>query len=169
MPVKWDIVVLTAGNLKQKKALELQISAEHKQHFKEHYVIRDQPPGVKIGSGGATLNALSFLHNIYGDVLFEKKILVLHSGGYSQRLPHVAALGKLFMLMPSGKTLFEHKLQSYRARVRCKHSPGHGVYVLNDDLKLEMVLQKPSLKLLQERARRPMEKFCASCVPTAIF
>jgi hypothetical protein len=41
-------------------------------------------------------------------------VLLLHSGGLCQRLPHVSAHGKAFMLVPDGRTLLELKLETYR-------------------------------------------------------
>ena len=32
------------------------------------------------------------------------KVMLIHAGGYSQRLPHVSVLGKVFMALPCGKT-----------------------------------------------------------------
>ncbi|RIA79936.1 L-fucokinase [Glomus cerebriforme] len=66
-----------------------------------YHVIAD-PPGKQIGSGGSTLLAIKFLHDRYGLNLEQKKVLLIHSGGYSTRLPHVSVLGKLFMKIPIG-------------------------------------------------------------------
>ncbi|KAI1721532.1 l-fucokinase domain-containing protein [Ditylenchus destructor] len=106
----WDVLVLTAGNFKQKRAFELQLLPDYGKYYSAHIIVQDQPPNTKIGSGGATLNALAYLYNIYGESIYSMRILILHSGGFSQRLPHVAALGKLFMLLPNGRTLLEQKL-----------------------------------------------------------
>ena len=34
------------------------------------------------------------------------KILLLHAGGYSQRLPHVSVIGKIFMALPFGNPMY---------------------------------------------------------------
>ena len=34
-------------------------------------------------------------------------VLLIHAGGYSQRLPHVSVAGKIFMAMPCGKLVME--------------------------------------------------------------
>ena len=67
-----------------------------------------------LGSGGATLNALYMLSERIGSDFISKRTLILHSGGYCQRLPHVASIGKAFMAMPDGRTFLEVKLESYR-------------------------------------------------------
>ena len=60
------------------------------------------PGGRRVGSGGATLEAfLQAARRVGGDRPFEgRRILVVHSGGESRRLPAFAALGKI--LMPLG-------------------------------------------------------------------
>ena len=35
------------------------------------------------------------------------KILLLHAGGYSQRLPHVSVIGKIFMALPFGNPMYQ--------------------------------------------------------------
>ncbi|CAJ0598362.1 unnamed protein product [Cylicocyclus nassatus] len=111
---KWDILVLTAGSEKQKKDFELILSKEDLTSYcKKAVVIADYPDGVRIGSGGATLNVLSTLGQ-----LVDQKILLVHSGGLSQRTPHLSALGKIFATLPDGTTILEKKLDTY------KHLPG---------------------------------------------
>lgn len=53
------------------------------------------------------------LQNIYGTDLYQKRVLLLHSGGFSQRLPHASVLGKLFMNLSENKCLLDIKLESY--------------------------------------------------------
>uniref|UniRef100_A0A183G4H6 Fucokinase domain-containing protein n=1 Tax=Heligmosomoides polygyrus TaxID=6339 RepID=A0A183G4H6_HELPZ len=40
--------------------------------------------------------------------------LLIHSGGLSQRTPHLSAFGKVFATLPNGATLLEMKLRCYR-------------------------------------------------------
>lgn len=35
------------------------------------------------------------------------KVLLLHAGGYSQRLPHVSVIGKIFMALPFGNPMYQ--------------------------------------------------------------
>lgn len=53
------------------------------------------PKGVRIGSGGGTLNALDYLISIIGiDKVKESKVLIIHSGGDSRRSPLHSVCGK---------------------------------------------------------------------------
>lgn len=67
------------------------------------HVISD-PGGVRVGSGLATVHALRTLadqaRTSTSDLLRNKRILILHSGGDSRRLPAYAAQGKLFLPLP---------------------------------------------------------------------
>ena len=76
------------------------------------------PDGKRIGSGGATLHVLrtlsereGFLGDFHG-----KRILVIHSGGDSKRVPQYSVCGKLFSPVPRelpdgrGSTLFDEFL-----------------------------------------------------------
>jgi len=112
----WDICVLTASNDRQADAYEAQLEIRREAGLLpaniEFRVIAD-PGGRRIGSGGATLRSLSMLAGelarpvdgvstsyrraaAYDD----KRILVIHSGGDSQRLPHCSATGKMFARIP---------------------------------------------------------------------
>ncbi|XP_064481708.1 fucose-1-phosphate guanylyltransferase-like isoform X2 [Ornithodoros turicata] len=53
-----------------------------------------------MGSGGSTLHILESLEARYSSSLFEMKILLIHAGGQSRRLPSHSVLGKLFSLLP---------------------------------------------------------------------
>ncbi|NXA03878.1 FPGT guanylyltransferase, partial [Sapayoa aenigma] len=65
------------------------------------------PPGLKIGNGGSTLHALQYLEELYGDKWTSFTVLLIHSGGYSQRLPSASALGKIFMALPFGDPVYQ--------------------------------------------------------------
>ena len=88
------------------------------------------PVGAKIGNGGATMHALEQLQEqvpkeqlLKGNVrtwhtlcrggggdgclcvdFHAAKVLMVHAGGYSQRLPSVSVIGKVFLALPSGKS-----------------------------------------------------------------
>ena len=54
------------------------------------------PPGAKVGSGGATLLSLEYLRNIYSKAELDVfRIIMVHGGGASQRLPNHSAGGKV--------------------------------------------------------------------------
>uniref|UniRef100_A0A3Q4A8H1 GDP-fucose pyrophosphorylase domain-containing protein n=1 Tax=Mola mola TaxID=94237 RepID=A0A3Q4A8H1_MOLML len=106
----WDVVVLTAVDADQREAYELQV--RQKVDRKElprgvHYKVFSDPPGYKIGNGGSTLYALQQLNEVYGKTLSKLRIILIHAGGLSQRLPSASALGKIFTAMPLGDPLYQ--------------------------------------------------------------
>ena len=104
----WDVVVITAIDAAQKQAYERQIS--EKIERKElplgvkFHVISD-PVGPKIGNGGSTLVVAEELEMMYKEKAKDLKVLIVHAGGFSQRLPSGSLLGKIFMALPMGKQL----------------------------------------------------------------
>ncbi|NXU60266.1 FPGT guanylyltransferase, partial [Horornis vulcanius] len=60
-----------------------------------------------LGNGGSTLHALQCLEEQYGDQWTSFTVLLIHSGGYSQRLPSASALGKIFTALPLGDPVFQ--------------------------------------------------------------
>jgi len=101
----WDIVVLSALDDAQKKLYEIQL--EEKLGRKElptspKYHVFHDPVGVKVGNGGGVISVMDDLDKIYKEELKTKKILILLSGGYSQRLPSASLLGKIFTALPLG-------------------------------------------------------------------
>ncbi|HEY1160040.1 MAG TPA: L-fucokinase [Terracidiphilus sp.] len=64
------------------------------------FLVVPDPGGRRVGSGGATINALGVLgksREWWG----RHKVLLLHSGGESSRLPQYSPGGKLFGVLPS--------------------------------------------------------------------
>ena len=134
----WDIFIVTASNEEQAKAYELQIKYRKetsKLSEKTKFIVIPDPKGKRVGSGGATLNALheaykiikaendsnnaknkmsfkesefnhndnriNYLENKTNENPFlNKKILIIHSGGDSKRIPQYSAFGKLFSKVP---------------------------------------------------------------------
>ncbi|KAF7203104.1 fucose-1-phosphate guanylyltransferase [Nothobranchius furzeri] len=106
----WDVVVVTAVDGSQKEAYELQIRekvARRELPLGAHYLVVSDPPGSKIGNGGSTLCAVKQLNEIYGKALSELRIVLIHAGGFSQRLPSASALGKIFMALPLGEPIYQ--------------------------------------------------------------
>ncbi|NWV97521.1 FPGT guanylyltransferase, partial [Machaerirhynchus nigripectus] len=60
-----------------------------------------------LGNGGSTLHVLRCLEEQYGDQWTSFTVLLIHSGGYSQRLPSASALGKIFTALPFGDPIFQ--------------------------------------------------------------
>ncbi len=103
----WDYVILTASNEAQEKGYIEQI--EYRKNIEQiplrtHYAVLPDPDGKRVGSGGATLNAILYVkaeEEKFGNPTpFDKRILVIHSGGDSKRVPQYSACGKLFSPVP---------------------------------------------------------------------
>ncbi|XP_064186750.1 fucose-1-phosphate guanylyltransferase [Anguilla rostrata] len=106
----WDLVVITAADEEQKEAYELQISEKHRRNelpLGIPYHVFADPPGPKIGNGGSTLYSLKRLEEKYGQKLRGFKVIMIHAGGYSQRLPNASALGKIFTALPVGNPIYQ--------------------------------------------------------------
>ena len=116
----WDYVVLTASNEEQADIYKSEI--EYRLHLKQlpartKYLVLPDPDGKRVGSGGATLNVLKAIaeREQKDDSNFFKnlRVLVIHSGGDSKRIPQYSACGKLFSpvprVLPNGQasTLFD--------------------------------------------------------------
>ena len=111
----WDYVILTASNEAQAQAYRAQIDYRLKNGMlpqSTHYAVLPDPDGRRVGSGGATLNVLRYVYGQAGS-FSDQRILVIHSGGDSKRIPQYSACGKLFSpvprLLPNGRrsTLFD--------------------------------------------------------------
>lgn len=134
----WDYIILTASNEHQAESFRLQIESrrEYLPARTEIGIIPDEG-GVRVGSGGATLSVLKWIKENGG---WEgKRVLVIHSGGDSKRVPQYSALGKLFSpvphCLPDGRssTLFDEFLIAMSAvpgRIR------EGMLLLSGDVLL---------------------------------
>ena len=103
--IHWDYVVLTASNEDQAKAFEEQINFRLEQGLlpkQTTYAVLPDPDGKRVGSGGATFNVMKYIREQSGeaDCFKDKRILVIHSGGDSKRVPQYSACGKLFSPVP---------------------------------------------------------------------
>ncbi len=102
---QWDYIVLTASNEEQANAFQSQIIYRQNKNVlpcKTKYLVLPDPDGKRVGSGGATLQVLRKLaeqEDIAGD-FHNKRILVIHSGGDSKRVPQYSVCGKLFSPVP---------------------------------------------------------------------
>lgn len=101
---RWDYIVLTASNEEQAEGFHAQIALRQKEKLlpsQTRFLILPDPDGKRVGSGGATLNVLRAIAEAEGTGDFTgKKILVIHSGGDSKRVPQYSAMGKLFSPVP---------------------------------------------------------------------
>ena len=121
MKSPFDLVVLTAANEKQAKGYLAQLSWRKKMHLlpemTDFKVIAD-PQGKRIGSGASTLYVLDQLSKSHNDpvqAFTQKRILVIHSGGDSKRIPAFSATGKIFAPLPTEQffSLFDIMLDNY--------------------------------------------------------
>ena len=136
---RWDYVILTASNEQQAESFRKQIE-ERKSFLPKHtkFVAIPDRDGLRVGSGGATLEVLKYLRS--QEEAFEKlRVLVIHSGGDSKRVPQYSALGKLFSpvphKLPNGRnsTLFDEFMicmSSVPSRIR------EGMVLLSGDVLL---------------------------------
>ncbi|MBQ9396740.1 MAG: bifunctional fucokinase/L-fucose-1-P-guanylyltransferase, partial [Proteobacteria bacterium] len=139
----WDWIVLTAANERQAAAYRLQLDKRRREHrlpLGTQFEVVADFEDKRVGSGGATLNILRVLRDkLPLERLLKQKILVIHSGGDSKRIPQYSACGKLFgpvpRLLPGGyvSTLFDELLicaQGIPTRT------GSGMMIFPSDTKL---------------------------------
>lgn len=135
----WDYIVLTASDEQQAEGFRKQI--EERSAFlpvRSQFVVIPDRDDKRVGSGGATLSVLKYLHE-KEDGFRNLRVLVIHSGGDSKRVPQYSALGKLFSpvphQLPNGRisTLFDEFLicmSSVPSRMR------EGMLILSGDVLL---------------------------------
>lgn len=135
----WDYIILTASNEHQARSFRLQ--AELRKAYlpaRTRFAVIPDEGGVRVGSGGATLSVLKYLRERESSFR-GLRILVIHSGGDSKRVPQYSALGKLFSpvprKLPDGRcsTLFDEfiiSMSAVPARIR------EGMLLLSGDVLL---------------------------------
>ncbi len=98
----WDAVLLTASSERQAERYMDEIRRRQQQDkIPEAVFLTVADPGNRrIGSGGATLNALRVLGPKLVRPWQNARVLVIHSGGDSRRLPQYSLSGKLFGALP---------------------------------------------------------------------
>ncbi len=144
--VWWDVVAITASSERQAERYEWEI---HRRQERGHvppgvrFVVIPDPGDRRVGSGGATIHALKKIAPSVteGGVDWWKdhRVLLIHSGGDSRRLPQYSLSGKLFSTL-GGKsswgeasTVFDETLALSTAWAR--QSPG-GLVVGSGDVVL---------------------------------
>jgi fucokinase len=143
----WTAVIVTAGSTRQADRYSDEI---HRRREQEKV-----PPGVlylvvpdlgdqRMGSGGATLNALRALGEQASLESWwaNQRVLMIHSGGDSRRLPQYSLIGKLFTALPvktpwgEVSTVFDETLalsSSWVERLPCGLLVASGDVVLTFD------------------------------------
>lgn len=146
----WDALILTATNEKQAAGYRQELALRHLPvgptgaflpAVQRSLVVADPPPTKsipRVGSGGATLGVLRHLLTIYPRAeLLQKRLLLIHSGGLSQRLPAYSPVGKIFAPLPLSRpdgqvaTLFDHL---YTTLAGLPDRLGPGLLVLAGDV-----------------------------------
>src|SRR5687767_15397318 len=92
----WELVVVTARTGQQRWLFERHLESlwpRHRQDVPRWRVVQD-PPGPQLGTAGATLAALGAAAGELGPRSAGARVLVLHCGGLSQRVPQLAHVGK---------------------------------------------------------------------------
>jgi len=129
----WDYLIITASNEKQASAYESQLYLRRKLGFipgVKHLLVLPDPGGKRIGSGGSTIYSILNVLNrelrkkpdyikqvdTFEKILQRLRILIIHAGGDSRRLPAYGPCGKVFIPVPGesgsilGQTLFDRQL-----------------------------------------------------------
>ena len=120
-PEAWQYLIITAANEQQAAAYNLQI--QHRRGdgrlagMREVFVVPDAG-GRRIGSGGSTLLCLAEVLRREGvtegvtadpeiaeTILRRLRILIVHAGGDSRRLPAYSPCGKIFVPLPGDTSL----------------------------------------------------------------
>ena len=99
--ITWDYVCITASNKSQAQRFEMEIDSRKGFLPKQtKFIAIPDYNDKRVGSGGATLSILKELKESYNCDFDKNKILIIHSGGDSKRIPQYSALGKLFSPVP---------------------------------------------------------------------
>ncbi|MFH1615067.1 MAG: L-fucokinase [Planctomycetota bacterium] len=130
----WDYLVVTASNAAQAQAYDTQLRLRRELGLLsvvEQVIVVSDPDGKRVGSGGSTLLCLLEVLNRelrsccaseqqdLCDILKQRRILIVHGGGDSRRLPAYGSCGKIFVPVPGQsdscleKTLFDEQLPTY--------------------------------------------------------
>jgi fucokinase len=133
--VSWDYLIVTASNDAQGAAYENLLALRQRRgllpQFRHVMVVTDLE-GKRIGSGGSTLLCITNVVNreletvpaaartpqTVERILRRLRILIVHAGGDSRRLPAYSPCGKIFIPVPAatpsaGSTIFDRLLPSY--------------------------------------------------------
>jgi len=134
----WDYLIVTAANDDQAAVYEDQLQLRdwlgHLAGIREVIVLAD-PKGMRIGSGGSTLFCIMEVirreqtrsggalkgSDRWQEILEGIRILIIHAGGDSKRLPAYGPCGKIFVPVPGesdsgvGLTLFDRQIKTFLA------------------------------------------------------
>jgi fucokinase len=157
----WDYLIITASNDKQAGAymtlIDLRKSLGLISGVKSVLVVAD-PGGRRVGSGGSTVYCLLQVLNLelkarrrgrtrldpktWTEIFDSLRILIVHAGGDSKRLPSYGPCGKIFIPVPGdsggalGTTLFDRLIPTY-LQLPAPASGGGQVIVTSGDVLLD--------------------------------
>ncbi len=102
-PPWWTAVIISASSRRQAVRFEWEIQRRREQGKLPagvHYAVVPDPDDRRAGSGGATIHALQSLGDGGPAWWRNQRVLLIHSGGDSRRLPLYSISGKLFSALP---------------------------------------------------------------------
>lgn len=151
----WDYLVVTASNAEQAAAYEMQLGVRHRlgllPGIRNVLAIGD-PGGKRVGSGGSTVFCLMEIlrRELAGATLGDPaawltamqrlRILIVHGGGDSRRLPAYGPCGKVFVPVPGesdsaiGMAMFDRQLPIYLQLPQSPEGVGQVVMAAGDVL-----------------------------------
>lgn len=143
----WDAVIVTASSERQaalyRDEIQRRKTAGNFPTETEFLVVPD-PEDRRVGSGSATINALSIFNK--DQAWWEShRVLLVHSGGDSKRLPQYSPVGKLFGVLPSRTsprattTVFDATMTLSAPWAECI---GNGLLVASGDVVLKFDADK---------------------------
>jgi galactokinase/mevalonate kinase-like predicted kinase len=153
----WDYLIVTASNKAQAASYETQLDLRRKIGLLsgvEQVLVVPDPQGQRIGSGGSTVFALlkvinqecktlgltELSPNQIENTLNHLRILIIHAGGDSRRLPAYGPCGKIFTPIPGksdsvlGNTIFDQQFPIYRGLLPSGLTQGQIVVTTGDVL-----------------------------------
>ena len=152
----WDYLILTASSEAQAAAYTAQLDVRAQLGLLggvRHWIVVADPGGLRVGSGGSTIACLLEVLNrelggspdasrpeAWDDLLRRLRILIIHAGGDSRRLPAYGPCGKVFIPLPGasdtalGATLFDRQLPVYLALPQVPGGLGQIVITAGDVL-----------------------------------
>jgi fucokinase len=152
----WDYLIVTAANERQAAAYQAQIQLRREMgalpQVRKFLAIPDRE-GRRIGSGGSTLQCLAEVLRRESPpdsdpsdvqrteaILSRLRILIVHAGGDSRRLPAYSPCGKIFIPLPGGPhssfgfTLFDRLVPAFLALPAGAPGAGQVVVAAGDAL-----------------------------------
>lgn len=121
------------------------------------------PSGVRIGSGGGTLNALHYLSEVIGRAaLLKAKVAIIHSGGDSRRAPLHSVCGKAWAslnavqndsLLATPLTILIEELSKFCYSILHNSSPVGSITVASSDVLLDICRSGKSVACTKAQSR----------------